>query len=123
MFSTYLSFISLNIAFIYITRTQNRFIQLYPIEKIDFLCYDITNVMNICWIFDRENTYQVLISLGSIIKSNPGQSFHFYFIMPPNQTINLTNFWKILPQNSEIIVKNYEPIHSYLSERENEIVM
>lgn len=46
----------------------------------------------ICWIFNENATYQVLISFYSIIKSNPDQNFDFYFIIPPNETINTTYF-------------------------------
>ena len=56
----------------------------YSIEPIKAFISFYQSLMNICWIFDKNSRYQVLISLGSIIKSNPIQNFIFYFIIPPN---------------------------------------
>lgn len=77
------------------------------------------NIMNICWIFDEGAKYQVLIGLGSIIKNNPNQDFNFYFIIPPNQTIDIHNYSILLSKHSTIYVKHFLPNQTYLSERSN----
>lgn len=89
----------------------------YEQVKASF-CYN-KNLMKICWIFDQKNIYQVLISMGSIVKSNPGQNFEFYFIIPPNQTIDFYNFSLLIPVPSNIYIKHFLPNQTYLSEREN----
>lgn len=75
--------------------------------------------MRICWIFDEKAKYQVLIGLGSIIKNNPNQDFIFYFIIPPNQTIDTYEYNLLLPKQSIIYVKYFHWNHTYLSERSN----
>ena len=70
---------------------------------------------DICWIFNEKVKYQLLLSLGSIVMNNPDQRFNFYFILPPNKTIDLTPFNKLIKYGSTIHIRNYEPRHAYLS--------
>lgn len=73
-------------------------------------------IPKICWIFNEKCQYQALISFGSIIKSNVGQKFIFYFILPPKEKIDLTPFNSLLKYGSEIRIRHYESKHAYLSQ-------
>lgn len=75
------------------------------------------SLMNICYIFNNYSRYQVLISLGSIIKNNPGKNFNFYFIIPPNEKIDIFNYSLLLPEQSRIIVKHYQYSQTYIPKR------
>lgn len=69
----------------------------------------------VCWIFDDRATYSVLISFCSIIKSNPGQKFIFYFIIPPDLALDITNFSHFLQYGSKIEIKHYRSKHLLLN--------
>lgn len=69
---------------------------------------------NICWIFNNKFSYRVLISFCSIIKTNPGQNFHYYFILPPNETLNTKIFYHFLPTGSKLYIRHYKPKHTYI---------
>ena len=75
--------------------------------------------MKIYWIFDDKAKYQVLISLGLIIKNNPDHNFIFYFIIPPNQTIDIHDHNLLIRGQSTIYVKHFQWKHSYFYERSN----
>ncbi|KAK8865358.1 hypothetical protein M9Y10_010900 [Tritrichomonas musculus] len=70
---------------------------------------------SICWIFDDKVKYQALLSLGSIVISNPNQRFNFYFILPPGMNIDLEPFNQLINFGSKIYVRNYQQKHTYLS--------
>ena len=77
--------------------------------------YKNNNIKSICWIFNEKSIYQVLISFCSIIKSNSGVNFNYYFIIPPNSSINVSIFEHFLPYGSKIIIRRYKPIHAFMS--------
>lgn len=70
------------------------------------------SIKRICWIFDENSMYQVYISLYSIILHNQNENFHFYFIIPPNFTLDITNFSHFLKYGSRITVKHYQQKHT-----------
>lgn len=72
------------------------------------------DIKNLCWIFDNSVIYQTLISFCSIIRNNPGHNFNYYFVIPPNSTIDMSKFNHFLPVGSQIIIKHYKPRHAYL---------
>lgn len=90
---------------------------IYYIEPTIEFISERRSLMNICYIFNNHSRYQVLISLGSIIKNNPGENFNFYFIIPPNEKIDIFNYSLLLPQQSRIIVKHYQYSQTYLPRR------
>lgn len=90
-------------------------------EEIDFIISVFNSSeekhqkMSICWIFNEKSLYQVLISFGSIIKSNPGKQFIFYLIIPPKEKLNMKFFRALLRYNSQIIVRHYKKRHAHLT--------
>ena len=69
--------------------------------------YNLNQMKKICWIFDHNSVYQVLISFCSVIKNNPNETFHFYLIIPPNMTLNTENFSFFLNPKSKIEVRHF----------------
>ena len=76
--------------------------------------HQILRTKNVCYIFNEGVKYQVLISLGSILLFNMKDKFTFFFVLPPNTTIDLTPYKLLLNSESQIIIKHYEPRHAYL---------
>lgn len=76
-------------------------------------------IKNVCWIFNENSLYQVLISFGSIIYNNPNQQFIFYLIIPPKMKLNTKYFTALLRYNSQIVVRHYKKRHAYLSQFSN----
>ncbi|KAK8839925.1 hypothetical protein M9Y10_031639 [Tritrichomonas musculus] len=68
----------------------------------------------VCWIFNQKAIYQVLTSYFSVIFNNKEQNFDFYFIIPHNMTLDLTNFTLFLQPGSNIIVKHYLENHTFM---------
>lgn len=75
---------------------------------------DISQVHNICYTFDHNILDRVLISVCSIIKFNPNSKFNFYFVIPPNQNIDLDRFTPFLNDGSKIYIRYYEEKHVYM---------
>lgn len=86
-------------------------------KSIEIYNVNISNLMKICWIFDIKASYQVFISLGSIIKSNPNKNFIFYFIIPPNETIDLFKYNLLLPKQSKIYIEHFNYRQTYVPKR------
>lgn len=74
-----------------------------------------SQIKRICWIFDKRIAYQVLISLCSIIKNNPHESFVFYFILPPNTNFDLTIFNHFLHPWMKIEIRYFSLKHNVTS--------
>ena len=97
----------------------------YNEDEIDFIVSVFSNSdknhqkMNICWIFNEKSLYQVLISFGSIIRTNPGKQFIFYLIIPPKTKLDTKHFKALLRYNSKIIVRHYKKRHAYLPQFSN----
>lgn len=69
----------------------------------------------ICWIFNENAIYQMMLSFYSVIKFNPFQNFDFYFIIPTNMTLNTTYFIRFLNQGSRIFIKHFHENHTYMA--------
>lgn len=89
----------------------------YKIDRFgSFFLFNIQPVSKkICWIFNDNASYQVLISFYTIMKFNPGQNFDFYFILPPNATINTTYFKLFMNPGSNIYITNYLENQTYMA--------
>lgn len=74
----------------------------------------ITANKKVCWIFNQKAIYQVLFSFYSVIINNKKINFDFYFIIPQNMTLDLTNFTLFLQPGSNIIIKRYQENHTYM---------
>lgn len=71
-------------------------------------------VHHICWIFDKNSTYQVLISFCSIIKHNPNDNFIFHFIIPPLADLDLQKFNHFINSGSKILIHHFQPYQASL---------
>lgn len=68
----------------------------------------------ICWIFDENATYKAMLSLFSITLFNPDTNFDFYFIIPQNMTLNLSNYSRYITPGSNIFIKHFHHNHTFL---------
>lgn len=86
----------------------------FKIQLSFFDQYQTNMTYHICWIFNENNTYQVLISFYSIIKNNPKDRFIFYFITPLNTDIDLKTFKHFINPGSKIEIRHFLPHQSTL---------
>lgn len=106
-----------NVGIVMILYHEYNFFTLYSIQSNPLISSIkiYLSSFKVCWIFDTNAKYQLMISFFSLIYNNPSQKFIFYFIIPENMKLDLRNYSLLLNHGSEIRIRNFHDNQTYLS--------